>query len=165
MQFRIGQRFEHRAPIPPKCSLLIPQIDHRPIVIAIFPLEMPPERFHPFDFPVQRILVDMETHLPPWMALVSQSNESASARLGSEITALADLISPTAKERLVRRDIIDRLELQVRKIWPNATVVPIGSYAQELYTSSRYLPHLDLVDVVIWIYLWIYQICRNLWRI
>jgi DNA polymerase sigma len=98
---------------------------------------MPPERLHPFDLPIQQILVDLETRLPPWMKLVSLSNESAFSRLSKEITALADLVRPTDKERLVRKDIIDRLQVQVCEIWPTATVVPIGSYAQELYTSSR----------------------------
>jgi DNA polymerase sigma len=95
---------------------------------------------HPLDLPIQRILVDLETRLPPWMKLIPPSDESAFARLSKEIVALADLISPTSKERLIRKDIIDRLQLQVRKIWPSATVIPIGSYAQELYTSSRYSP-------------------------
>ena len=100
---------------------------------------MPPERLHPFDLPIQRILIDVETRLPPWMKLVSQSDENAFVRLSNEIIAFANLIGPTTKEQLVRKDIIDRLEFQVRKIWPNAKVIPIGSYAQELYTSSRYL--------------------------
>lgn len=98
---------------------------------------MSPERLHPFDLPIQRILVDFETRLPPWMKLVAQSDETAFARLSNEIIALAELISPTAKERQVRKDIIDRLQLQVRRIWQDATIVPIGSYAQDLYTSSR----------------------------
>jgi len=102
---------------------------------------MPPERLHPFDLPIQRILVDLETRLPPWMNLVSQSHaDTAFTRLTSEIIAFADLVSPTTKERLVRQNIIDRLQLQVRKVWANASVVPIGSYAQELYTSARYGP-------------------------
>src|SRR5947207_7396582 len=125
---------------------------------------MPPDRFHPFDLPIQRILVDLETHLPPWMKLVSQCNESAFTRLSDEITALADLVSPTSKERLVRKDIIDRLQSKVRQIWPTATVVPIGSYAQELYTSSRYCP-LDFINSVTWIYLCMYLISLNLWGI
>jgi DNA polymerase sigma len=104
-------------------------------------MTMPPERLHPFDLPIQRILVDLETRHPPWMKLVSQSNESAFARLSNEIEALADLVSPTTKEKLVRTRIIERLELQVRRIWSSASVVPIGSYAQELYTSSRYSHH------------------------
>ena len=102
---------------------------------------MPPERLHPFDLPMQRILVDLETRLPPWMKLVSQSQpDSPFSRLSAEIIAFADLVSPTAKERLVRRDIIHRLQIQVRKVWTDASVVPIGSYAQDLYTSARYLP-------------------------
>jgi DNA polymerase sigma len=73
------------------------------------------------------------------MKLVSQSDsDSALTRLSNEIHALAELVSPTSKERQVRKDIIDRLQSQVRKIWPVAIVVPIGSYAQELFTSSRY---------------------------
>jgi hypothetical protein len=125
---------------------------------------MHPDRLHPFDLPIQRILVDLETHLPPWMKLVSQSNESAFTRLSNEIAALADLVSPTSKERLVRKDIIHRLQVQVRKIWPTATVVPIGSYAQEIYTSSRY-SSLDVIDSVTWICLCVYRISLNLWRI
>ena len=102
---------------------------------------MPPERLHPFDLPIQRILVDLETRLPPWMKLVSQSHsDTAFTRLTSEIVAFADLVSPTTKERLVRQDIIDRLQSQVRKVWADASVVPIGSHAQELYTSARYVP-------------------------
>ena len=101
---------------------------------------------HPFDLPIQRILVDLETRLPPWMKLVSQSQSheqqsnqvpSAFARLSQEITAFADLISPTAKEKKVRETIIERLQMEVRKIWSHAKVIPIGSYAQGLYTSSR----------------------------
>src|SRR5271154_564180 len=95
---------------------------------------------HPLDLPIQRILVDLETRLPPWMKLIPPSDESAFVRLSKEIVALADLVSPTPKERLIRKDIIDGLQLQIRKIWPSATVIPIGSYAQELYTSSRYSP-------------------------
>ena len=99
---------------------------------------MPPARLHPFDLPIQRILVDLETRLPPWMNLVPQShNDTSMSRLTAEIVAFADLVSPTSKERRVRQDIIDRLQLQVRKVWTNASVVPIGSYAQELYTSAR----------------------------
>src|SRR5438876_9399856 len=115
-----------------KTSTIIPQIDYQPVHLlhpSGRPL-MPPGSFHPFDLPIQRILVDLETHLPPWMKLVSQCNESAFTRLSDEITALADLVSPTSKERLVRKDIIDRLQSKVRQIWPTATVVPIGSYAQ-----------------------------------
>src|SRR5437868_2426099 len=99
---------------------------------------------HPFDLPIQRILVDLETRLPPWMKLVSQSQSqshevpSAFARLSQEITAFADLISPTAKEKKVREMIIERLQMEVRKIWSHAKVIPIGSYAQGLYTSSRF---------------------------
>jgi DNA polymerase sigma len=75
------------------------------------------------------------------MSLVPPSddtNDSAFARLSKEIVAFAELITPTQKERLVRQDIIDRLQVQVEKLWHGAKVVPIGSYAQELYTSSRY---------------------------
>lgn len=100
---------------------------------------MPSERMHPFDLPIQRILVDLETRLPPWMKLVTTSDDPAFARLTHEIIAFADLVNPTHKERLVRRNIIERLQSEVRKVWPAATIVPIGSYAQELYTSSRYL--------------------------
>ena len=99
---------------------------------------MPPERPHPFDLPIQRILVDLETRLPPWMNLVSQSHsDTPLSRLTAEISAFADLVSPTSRERLVRQDIIDRLQIHVRRVWTNASVVPIGSYAQELYTSAR----------------------------
>jgi hypothetical protein len=127
---------------------------------------MPPERMHPFDLPIQRILVDLETRLPPWMKLVSPSDESAFARLSNEIVAFADLVSPTHKERLVRKHIIERLQTHVHKVWPAATIVPIGSYAQELYTSSRY-PHCNVVDIVTWICSSHYQRCLNLsniWR-
>jgi hypothetical protein len=106
--------------------------------LEIVRLVMPPERMHPFDLPIQRILIDLATRLPPWMKLVSPSDESAFARLSNEIVAFADLVSPTQKERLVRKSVIERLQTQVRKVWPAATIVPIGSYAQELYTSSRY---------------------------
>jgi hypothetical protein len=133
---------------------------------------MPPERLHPFDLPIQRILVDLETRLPPWMKLVSQSDsDTAFSRLTSEIIAFADLVSPTSKERLVRQDIIDRLQSQVRKVWADASVVPIGSHAQELYTSARYHPSSppaefeSWVDVgggiVIWIYLCCCPMCRT----
>jgi len=101
---------------------------------------MPSERLNPFDLPIQRILVDWETGLPPWMKLVRASDEdnnSAFTRLSNEISAFAELITPTPKERLVRQNINDRLEAQVEKIWQGAKVVPIGSYAQDLYTSSR----------------------------
>ena len=101
---------------------------------------MPPERRHPFDLPIQRILVDLETRLPPWMKnlVVSPSHsDTPFSRLTAEISAFADLVSPTSTERLVRQDIIDRLQIQVRRVWTNASVVPIGSYAQELYTSAR----------------------------
>ena len=98
---------------------------------------MPPERLNPFDLPIQRILVDWETRLPPWMKLISAYNDSAFMRLSNEIFAFAELITPTPKERLVRQNINDRLEFQVEKIWQGAKVVPIGSYAQNLYTSSR----------------------------
>ena len=102
---------------------------------------MQSERVHPFDLPIQRILVDLETRLPPWMKLVTpQSHESAYTRLSNEITAFADLINPTLKEKQVRQNIIQRLEGQVKKIWNHARIVPIGSYAQDLYTSSRYPP-------------------------
>jgi hypothetical protein len=121
---------------------------------------MPPERMHPFDLPIQRILVDLATRLPPWMKLVSPSDESAFARLTNEIVAFADLVSPTQKERLVRQGIIERLQTQVRKVWPAATIVPIGSYAQELYTSSRY-PHRKVVDIATWICLSRYLRCLN----
>lgn len=102
---------------------------------------MSPERLNPFDLPVQRILVDWETGLPPWMSLVAPSDdttESAFTRLSKEIVAFAELITPTQKERLVRQNVIDRLQFEVEKLWHGAKVVPIGSYAQELYTSSRY---------------------------
>ena len=98
---------------------------------------MPPERLHSFDLPVQRVLIDHETQLPPWMRLVSASNQSAFARLSQEIIAFTELVNPTPKEQLVREQIVDRLRLHVRSIWPVATVVAIGSYAQKLYTSSR----------------------------
>lgn len=99
---------------------------------------MQSERLHPFDLPIQRILVDLETRLPPWMKLVtSQSHESAYTRLSNEITAFAHLLCPTSKEKLVRQGIIQRLEAEVMKIWSHGRVVPIGSYAQDLYTSSR----------------------------
>jgi len=101
---------------------------------------MPPERLNPFDLPIQRILVDWETGLPPWMKLVRPSdedNDSAFTRLSNEIFAFAELITPTPKERLVRQNISHRLEFRVEKIWQGAKVVPIGSYAQDLYTSSR----------------------------
>ena len=81
------------------------------------------------------VLVDSQGN-PPWMRLVQPSDENAFSRLSSEISAFIQLIQPTAKEEQVRRNIIDRLQIQVRKIWPTATVVPIGSIAQGLYTSS-----------------------------
>ena len=91
------------------------------------------------DMSVQRILIDAETHQPPWMRLVTAGarTETAFARLGREMTALAELVSPTTKEQGVRRNIVERLECKVRTLWPTASVVPIGSYAQQLYTSSR----------------------------
>lgn len=99
---------------------------------------MPPDRVHPFDLPIQRILVDLETRLPPWMKLVNSSpSDTAFKRLSHEIIALTDLVSPTSKEQLVRKNIVDRLELQARKIWSSAIVIPVGSYAQNMYTSSR----------------------------
>ena len=105
---------------------------------------MQPERLHPFDLPIQRILVDFETRLPPWMKLVTpQSHDSAYTRLSNEIAAFADLVSPTTKEKQVRQNIIDRLQGEVNQIWSNARVVPIGSYAQDLYTSSRYIYFLE----------------------
>lgn len=117
-------------------------IPHQISFLTVFPaFPMQSANLHPFDLPIQRILVDFETRLPPWMKLVppSQAHEatSAFARLTQEITAFADLVSPTTKEKKVREMIIGRLQNEVRKIWSHAKVIPIGSYAQGLYTSSR----------------------------
>lgn len=129
---------------------------------------MPPERLHPFDLPIQRILVDLETRLPPWIQLVPppSHDQTPYSRLSNEITAFAELVNPTLKEKQVRKRIIENLQNQVNKIWSCARVVPIGSYAQELYTSSRYVfpaccPLLKKTGIgmglmgciVIWIYL------------
>jgi non-canonical poly(A) RNA polymerase PAPD5/7 len=92
-----------------------------------------------------QILVDFATRLPPWMSAVpSIPQESAFARLSREIRAMAQVVSPTEKERAVRMDIVSRLQRQVSKTWPDAKVIPIGSYAQDLYSSSRYLSQLAL---------------------
>jgi hypothetical protein len=116
-------------------SVLAPDMPASPIFL---PHLMAPERVNPFDLPIQRILLDWETGLPPWMKLVSPSDDdSAFKRLSDEIIAFAELITPTSEERLVRQNIIDRLQLAIDKIWHGAKVVPIGSYAQDLYTSSR----------------------------
>ena len=101
---------------------------------------MPLERAHHHDPSVQQVLVDFVTRLPPWMKLVpSLPSENALSRLSREIIAMAELVSPTDKERAIRGDIVERLQRRVRKTWPDAKVIPIGSYAQDLYTSSRHV--------------------------
>jgi hypothetical protein len=97
---------------------------------------MPDRTAHPFD--PQVVLVDFETHLPPWMKVISASpTDTGFARLSAEMNALIELTSPTSIEQSVRLEIVNRVQLQAQNIWPAAVVNPVGSYAHNMYTSSR----------------------------
>lgn len=69
-----------------------------------------------------------------------------SFRLHYEILELVDYLNPTDIEHLLRSFVIKRVELAIKKWFPNAEIVPFGSF-----NTGLYLPTSD-IDLVCFIH-------------
>lgn len=60
-------------------------------------------------------------------------------RLHHEVESFVDWISPTPVEDEVRGLIVDHIAIAVKKSFPDAQVLPFGSYQTKLYLPTGYV--------------------------